>query len=118
MDYLVWAPTPSVLFLLGPPKLSEAKGKDEAWSSPELGYELEFNRVPRNAAVAAQLGQRLGKKHDKQVRQSFACALSQLSWYRDCAYYHKRIPLGTGWQAAWSVSPPTVLLCGRLWLGH
>lgn len=104
----MWAPTLNVLFLLGPPKLAEGQGKDQARSSPELGYELEFNnRVPRNAAVAAQLGQCLGKKHDKQVWQSFACVLSDLLWHRNCAYYHKKIPLGTGWQAAWSVGPPT-----------
>ena len=65
MEYLMWAPTLNVLFLLGPPKLAEAKGKNQAWCSPELGYELEFNRAPRNATVAAQLGQCLGKKHDK-----------------------------------------------------
>lgn len=65
MEYLLWAPTLYLLFLLGPPKMAEAKGKDQAWSSPELGYELEFNEAPRNAAVAAQLGQCLGKKHDK-----------------------------------------------------
>ncbi|XP_010170497.1 nuclear receptor subfamily 0 group B member 2, partial [Antrostomus carolinensis] len=49
-----------ILFNSGPPKLAEAKGKDQTRSSPELGYELEFNEVPRNAAVAAQLGQCLG----------------------------------------------------------
>ncbi|KAK4824600.1 hypothetical protein QYF61_016869 [Mycteria americana] len=54
-----------ILFNSGPPKLAEAKGKDQAQSSPELGYGLEFNRTPRNAAVAAQLGQCWGKKHDK-----------------------------------------------------
>lgn len=98
---------PECFIPVEPPKLAQAKGKDQAWSSPELGYELEFNRAPRNAAEAAQLGQCLGKKHDKQVWQSFACALNDLLWRRDCAYYHKKIPLGTGWQAAWSVGTPT-----------
>lgn len=50
MEYLVWAFILYLLFLFGPPKLAEAKGKDEAWSNAKLGYELEFNEVPRNAA--------------------------------------------------------------------
>lgn len=65
MEYLLWASTLYLQSLLGPPKLAEANGKHQAWSTPELGYELEFNEVPRNAAVVAQLGQGLGKKHDK-----------------------------------------------------
>lgn len=94
MEYLAWAPTLNVLFLLGPSKLAEAKGKEQARCSPELGYVLEFSGAPRNAAVAVQLGQCLGKKHDKQVWQSFACALSDLLWHRDCAYCHKKNPFG------------------------
>lgn len=66
-------------FLLGPLKLDRAKGKDQAWSSPELGYELEFNKVPRSVAVAAQQGQCLGKKHEKQAQQGFLCAYA-ISW--------------------------------------
>lgn len=93
MGYLVCASTRNVLIMLGPLKLAEAKGKDQAQSSPELNYKLNFNRVPRNSAVAAQLGQCLCKKHDEQVWQSFTCTLSDLMWHRHCAYYHKN-PFG------------------------
>lgn len=45
-----------VYFLLGRLKADRAKGRDQAWRSPELGCELEFNQVPRNVAGAAQRG--------------------------------------------------------------
>lgn len=45
--------TLNVLLLLGPTKLTEAMGKGQNQSSPDLGHELEFHRTSRHAAVAA-----------------------------------------------------------------